>query len=195
MKLLIMQRNLSALTEKLDNASVISIDTETTSTDPMIARLVGISIAVAENDAYYIPIGHLTGEPQLALSMVTGCVKPAFTDQNKLRIGHNQKYDGLVLKQHGLDMQTYSFDTMIAQWLIDPASRHFGLKDMASSYLNIQMTEIEELIGKGKTQISMAQVPVTTAAPYAAADAEVTLRLMPLLKSGLEKVNAIKLIQ
>ena len=186
--------SLRELTGKLQNARVISIDTETTSTDPMIARLVGISIALAENDAFYIPTGHLTGESQIDLSVVLDALKPSFMDQNKLRIGHNQKYDGLVLKQHGLDMRTYSFDTMIAQWLIDPASRHFGLKDMASSYLNIQMTEIEELIGKGKSQISMAQVPVTIAAPYAAADAEVTLRLMPLLKSGLEKVNAIRLL-
>ena len=79
----------------------------------------------------------------------------------------------------------WPFDTMIAEWLIDPASRNLGLKEMAEHYLGAQMTHIEELIGKGKGQISMADVPIAQAAPYAAADAEVTLRLHPILEKRL----------
>ena len=111
------------------------------------------------------------------------------------KAGHNLKYDALVLANHGLMVSPLSFDTMIAEWLTDPASRNLGLKDMADTLLGISMTHIEELIGKGKSQISMDQVPVAAAAPYAAADAEVTLRLIPLLKQKMEKHNCAKIFQ
>lgn len=186
---------LSALVAALDSAAEIALDTETTSTDPMRAGLVGISLAITEGAGYYIPTGHRTGEAQLPLDQVIESLRRAFSDPRKAKIGHNLKYDGLVLSQHGIDAAPYTFDTMIAEWLIDPSSRRLGLKDMAGDYLKASMTHIEELIGKGKSQRSMADVPVETVAPYAAADAEVALRLKPILKARLDQLNTFRLFE
>ncbi len=181
---------LAELQQRLEKAEAIALDTETTSTDPVRAELVGISLAIEPGEGFYIPVGHHTGEAQLALAQIVEALRPALTNPRQVKIGHNLKYDAIVLSQHGLTITPCSFDTMIAEWLIDPASHSLGLKDMADSYLNVSMTHIEELIGKGKAQISMAEVPVETAAPYAAADAEVTLRLKSVLQPRLEERNA-----
>jgi DNA polymerase-1 len=181
---------LSAMLEKIESSPEICFDTETTSTDPMQANLVGISMGLSGGEAYYLPLGHLTGETQLDREMVINALKPYFQDKSKRLVGHNLKYDGLVLTRHGLKPGSYAFDTMIAEWLIDPSSRHLGLKDMADRYLGVQMTRIEELIGSGKNQISMANVPVEKAAPYAAADAQIPLQLMSILQQRMQDQNA-----
>ncbi|MDZ4158166.1 MAG: DNA polymerase I, partial [Anaerolineaceae bacterium] len=173
----------------------IAIDTETTSTDPLRAELVGLSLALQEGEGYYIPVGHHTGEKQLPLQVVIETLRPALTNPKIGKIGHNIKYDSLVLSQHGLKVAPLAFDTMIAGWLIDPSSHNLGLKNMAEHYLSANMTHIEDLIGKGKAQRSMAEVKVDTAAAYAAADAEVTLRLKPMLEKGLQSSNAAGLFQ
>lgn len=184
---------LKELTGALATAGEISFDTETTSTDPLKADLVGISLAVNPGIAYYIPVGHRTGDKQLPIDQVTDALKPFLTNPNVGKIGQNLKYDFLTLAQNGLRTAPLTFDTMLAEWLINPASRNLGLKDMADYYLNVQMTHIEELIGKGKSQRTMAEVPVETAAPYAAADAEIPLHLKPLLTEKMEQVNAKRL--
>lgn len=175
---------LSALKNELASAKMISLDTESSGTDPMRARLVGISLAVKEGEGYYIPVGHMGLTTQLPMEDVISQLTPALSDPKIEKIGHNLKFDALMLSNNGLDVAPLSFDTMLAQWIIDPASR-VGLKEIAAVYLNADMTHIEELIGSGKNQMSMEQVPVSSAAPYAAADAEVCLRLMPILKQKL----------
>jgi len=100
------------------------------------------------------------------------------------------KYDALVFSNYGIDVQPYTFDTMLAGWLVDPSSYSLGLKDMAHDYLGLEMTRIESLIGTGKNQILMSDVSAEKVAPYAAADAVVPLRLMPKLKEALKKNNA-----
>ena len=187
------EKSLLELCEKLKTVREFAVDTETTSTDPMQAELVGVSIAYEEGKGYYLPVGHQTKEPQLPLELVVEHLGPILSDPAIAKIGHNLKYDGLVLSQHGIRVSPYSFDTMIAEWLVYPGSRHLGLKDMADKYLQIQMIHIEELIGKGKSQKSMAEVSVEEVAPYAAADAEVTLRLKPLMAKALREQNAEKL--
>jgi len=187
------EKSLLELCEKLKTTREFALDTETTSTDPMQAQLVGISVAYEEERGYYLPVGHQTQEPQLALELVVEHLGPILSDPEIAKIGHNLKYDGLVLSQHGMEVFPYSFDTMIAEWLAHPGSRHLGLKDMADKHLQIQMIHIEELIGKGKAQKSMAEVSVGDVAPYAAADAEVTLRLKPLMAKALQEQNAEKL--
>jgi DNA polymerase-1 len=184
---------LKTLRNRLEAAPLFALDTETTSTDSLRAELVGISVAVQPAEGYYIPVGHRSGEKQLPLQQVLDALRPAFSNPAIKKIGHNLKYDGVVLAHHGLPVNPYSFDTMIAEWLLDPSSHALGLKDMAESYLKVGMTHIEELIGKGKAQISMAEVPAATVAPYAAADAEVTLRLYEILQKRLEEKNALKL--
>ncbi len=181
---------LAELAERLMQAGRIALDTETTSLDPLRGTLVGVSLATEEGRGYYIPVGHVTGEPQLPLADVLAALRPALVDARKPVAGHNLKYDILALARAGLTPGNLDFDSMLAEFLIDPASRRLGLKDMAEGYLGAAMTHIDALIGKGKNQITMAQVPVTQAAPYAAADAEVVLRLIPLLEKGMEERNA-----
>jgi DNA polymerase-1 len=185
---------LADLKARLEAADIIAVDTETTSTDPLRCRLVGMSLAVQPGEGFYIPVGHVTGEPQLALANVIAAIGPVLADPKKAKVGHNLKYDGMVLKQNGLEITPMTFDTMIAEWLVNPASHNLGLKAMADYYLSISMTHIEELIGKGKSQITMDLVPVAQAAPYAAADAEVSLRLQPVMQKHLEEHNAHQLL-
>ncbi|MBI9044117.1 MAG: DNA polymerase I [Anaerolineaceae bacterium] len=185
--------SLSKLEKALSQTDLISFDTETTSTDPIQADLVGISIATQPDEGYYIPIGHLTEDDQLPLEKVFASLHPFFTNPEIRLIGHNIKYDGLVLSMHGLTPASYSFDTMIAEWLTNPASRNLGLKSMSEIYLNINMTNIDELIGKGKKQITMAQVPIEKAAPYAVADAVIPLQLMPILEKKMDSLQATSL--
>ena len=186
---------LEQLRERLAQAEIIAFDTETTSTDQMQAELVGISLAVEAGEGYYIPIGHTTGdEAQLPISEVIEALRGPLTDPEIPKAGHNLKYDFVVLARYGLRANPLSFDTMIAEWLTNPSSRNLGLKNLAWVRQGIQMTSIEELIGKGKKQITMAQVPIPKAAAYAAADAEVVLRLIPELQSELRERNAAPLL-
>ncbi|HZW03551.1 MAG TPA: DNA polymerase I [Anaerolineaceae bacterium] len=186
---------LQTLQRQLESARAISLDTETTSTDPLRAELVGISLATEPGRGIYIPVGHRTGEAQLPVSDVLAALTPALTNPRIPKIGHNLKYDGQVLANVGLQVRPYSFDTMIAEWVVDPSGRNLGLKDMAAHYLDIRMTHIEDLIGKGRNQLSMADVAVSQAAPYAAADAEVTLRLHEVLLKRLEDCQATTLFE
>lgn len=187
------QEKLDTLLSALNSAQTISLDTETTSTDPFSAGLVGISLAVEEGKPFYIPVGHLTGENQLPLSRLSNALSPVLGDPQKAIIGHNLKFDAEVLKQAGIGLRNLAFDTMIAAWCISPDSRHLGLKDMAEERLGLLMTHIEELIGKGKNQINMAEVPVQKTADYAGADADVPLKLKPQLENDLIKHNAEKI--
>ena len=177
---------LEALVKDLETAPVISLDTETTSTDEMTAALVGISLAVKDGQAYYIPVGHNAGM-QLPLEVVLSALRGPLSDARIPKIGHNLKYDFIMLARHGLRAAPLGFDTMIAEWVLDPASRNLGLKNLAAARLGESMTHIEALIGAGKNQRSMAQVAIADAAPYAAADAETTLRLKPLLEAELKR--------
>jgi DNA polymerase-1 len=180
----------------LAKASMIAFDTETTSTDPMRADLVGISLSLQEGEGYYIPTGHkLEGSANLDTNEVIAKLRAALTDTGIKKAGHNIKYDYLVLLRQGLVVSPLSFDTMIAGFLIDPASRSLGLKSMARDYLGLEMTNIEELIGSGRNQIDMAHVPIESAAVYAAADAEATLRLVPLLSRELNRQHAMGLFE
>ncbi len=185
---------LQEMVNQLSAARHISFDTETTSTDQMRAELVGISLSVEPGQGYYIPVGHTSGQ-QLPLETVIEALRGPMTDERIPKVGHNIKYDWVMLKRYGLTVGPLGFDTMIAEWLTDPASRNLGLKNLAWVRQGIQMTHIEELIGKGKKQITMAEVPIEAAADYAAADAEVTLRLLPELERELEKCQATDLMQ
>ena len=179
-------RSLADCAAVLESASWISFDTETTSTDEMTANLVGISLAVEAGRGYYIPVGHAAGK-QLPLEQVISALRAPLTDARIPKIGHHLKYDFIMLARYGIRVAPLTFDTMVAEWVLDPGSRNLGLKNMAAVRLGEAMTHIEELIGSGKNQRSMAQVLIAEAAPYAAADAETTLRLMPLLETELKR--------
>lgn len=184
---------LEKVVNKLNTAGIISFDTESTSTDPMKADLVGISLAIDPNEGYYIPVGHIQGE-QLPLQTVLEALRKPLTNPSIPKIGHNIKYDVVLLERYGLHVAPISFDTMVAEWLVNPTSRNLGLKNLAWVRQNIKMTHIEDLIGKGKKQISMAEVDIQQAAAYAADDACVVLRLKPELEKELESAGAAHLM-
>lgn len=188
------EAKLASLVERLRSADRISFDTETTSTDPMQAELVGISLAIEEGNAYYIPVGHSAGA-QLPKMKVLDALRLAFTDEKIRKIGHNLKYDCLMMLNNGLRVSPMSFDTMVAAWLIEPDSHRLGLKRMAESELNVSMTEIVELIGSGKKQLTMDQVAIEDVAPYAGADAEIPLRLEKLLRDRLGKNDLLRVFE
>lgn len=182
------EEKLEELARKLINAEVIAFDTETTSTEEMRAEIVGISLSIQERQGYYIPINHSTGD-NLPIKTVIQALTPSMTSPKIGKVAHNAKYDFIILARYGLAVAPLTFDTMLAEFIADPASRNLGLKNLAAYRLGEEMTPIEALIGKGKKQISMAEVAVDAAAAYAAADAENTLRLMPLLEKELKRVN------
>ncbi|HNC88529.1 MAG TPA: DNA polymerase I [Anaerolineales bacterium] len=184
---------LGALKNELTRAKVISFDTETTSTEEVTAELVGISLAVKEGHGYYIPVGHVSGN-NLEIKKVIAALTPAMTDSKIGKVAHNAKYDYIMLARYGLVISPLTFDTMLAEFIVDPSSRNLGLKNLSEYRLGEEMTHIEELIGKGKKQISMAEVAIESVANYAAADAETTLRLMPIMQKELQRVNGTKLL-
>ncbi len=187
------KKKLADLVKELGKASVISFDTETTSTEEMRAEMVGISLAIKEGEGYYIPVGHKAGT-NLPLEQVLDALKGPLTDPKIGKIAHNAKYDYIVLARQGLRVSPLTFDTMLAEFIINPGSHNMGLKNLAFAKLGEEMTHIEDLIGKGKKQITMDQVAIESAAPYAVADAEFTLRLLPIQREDLKRVNGEKLL-
>jgi DNA polymerase-1 len=178
------ENKLEELVSTLEKAKQISFDTETTSTDQMQASLVGISLATDTDGGFYVPVGHLKSEDeQLPKEVVMQALQPLLENSAIPKVGHNIKYDAVLLARNGINVTPLSFDTMLAEWLINPTSRSLGLKNLAWVRLDFKMTEIEELIGKGKKQRSMAEVGIEEVADYASDDAVVPL----LLKTELEK--------
>jgi len=177
---------LEELVNRLNVADGIVWDVETTSTDQMQAKLVGIALAVNDEEGFYIPVGHEDGV-QLPLDTVIEALRPPLTNPDIPKYAHNASYDIVVMKRYGIEVSPVTFDTMIAEWVRDPISRFLGLKNLARQYLGIQMTEIDVLLGKGKKQITMDQVAIDRAAPYAAADAVITYQAFNFLHDQLHQ--------
>lgn len=164
----------------------LAIDTESDGIDPIRARLVGISLATTASEAAYLPIGHTDGTPQLDLATIKHCLGPGLADPAQPKIAHHAKYDLLLLERHGLPVQGLVFDSMIAAYLLSASS--VGLKELAFRELGREMTPIEALIGpRGKNQLTMDQVPVAQAAPYAGDDAASTFALAEILRPRLRE--------
>lgn len=190
---------LQVLVSSLRHAGSFAIDTETTSDDPWHADLVGISLAIAPGEAYYIPVGHIATlenpDPgtQLPLSYVLEQLRPILEDAAIGKYMHNSKYDMLVFSRASVTMRGLAFDSMVGAYLVNPGQRGLGLKDQAFQRLNIVMTPISQLIGTGSKAKSMAQVPIRAAADYAGADADMTLRLVAPLQEELRHLKLIDL--
>ena len=182
-----------ALARALNAAKFITFDVETTSTDPMRAALVGIALSVKEGEGFYIPVGHQEGV-QLPLEAIISNLQSPLTNPKIPKYGHNLKYDYEVLARYGLAAAPLAFDTMLGEWLSDPGSHSLGLKKLAFVRLGIEMTEISELIGTGKKQITMDAVPIEQAAPYAVGDVDMTTRLVPILQKELEEKGQTQLL-
>jgi DNA polymerase-1 len=180
-------KDLDKLVKRLSAAKTFAFDTETTSLNPMAARLVGLSFSPAAGEAYYIPVGHVGLDPvgQLPLEQVIARLKPLLEDKKLAKLAHNGKYDMTVLAECGVTVQNLSFDSMIAAYLLGEKS--MGLKNLAFARLAIEMTPIAELIGAGAKRVPMSQVEIARAADYASADADMTLRLAELFGPELKE--------
>ncbi|MCE2471276.1 MAG: DNA polymerase I [Anaerolineae bacterium] len=192
------EAQLNELVQALMGAEMIAFDTETTSIDQMSADLVGIALAVDEKRGYYLPVGHRVvggeGQPdmfaqpvgeQLPLATVLDALRAPLEDPKIPKTAHNAVYDLMIMQRYGINVAPIAFDTMLAEWVQNPISKFLGLKALVAQTLDIQMTEISDLLGKGKNQLSMDMVEIDAAAPYAAADATMTYCLVEPLRKGL----------
>jgi len=177
------------------SAGLVAFDTETVDIAPNDPELVGISLACAPDAAWYIPTGHeMLAAPagQLPLDDVRRVLAPLFADAAIAKVAHNAKYDLRVLRLHGFVVHGLVSDTMIVAHLVDAERDSIGLKSLSLGLLGIPMTPITELIGTGRGQISMAQVPVERVVPYACADADCTLQLHHTLAPALHALEPVE---
>jgi len=167
-----------------------AFDTETTSLDYRIAEMVGFSVAFNANDAYYIPLAHdYEGAPeQLNRETILAQIKPILEDVSVEKIGHHLKYDAHILHNHGIELQGWYFDTMLASYVLNSVATRHGMDDVARVYLSHLTTTYEQVAGKGVKQKTFNQIEIETAAHYAAEDAHVTYRLYEVLSKKLKAV-------
>ena len=193
-ELILTEEQLDSWLKRLEAAEEFALDTETTSTDPMQARLVGISFACEPGVAAYVPFGHttLSNSEQLSKELVLTRLRPMLEDPKLRKVGQHFKYDSLVFQQAGIDFQGIAHDTQLESFVLNSSATRHNMDDMAKHYLNIDTTTYEQVAGRGKKQISFAEVELETASQYAAEDADVTLRLHRHLSPLLEREEGLK---
>ena len=164
---------------RLEKAELFAIDTETTSLDYMQARLVGLSLAVAPGEAAYLPLAHdYQGAPrQLDQAAVLERLRPLLEDPGRPKVGQNLKYDLTILARHGVALAGLRYDTMLESYVLDATATRHDMDSLARKYLDYRTTAYHQVAGKGRNQLSFDQIPLDQAAPYAAEDADITLRL------------------
>ena len=174
---------------QLQAAPLFAFDTETTSLDYMEARVVGVSFAIEPGKAAYVPFGHdyLGAPTQLTEQQVLGKLKPLLEDPARLKVGQNLKYDRNVLQNHGIDLQGIAFDTMLESYVLNSTASRHDMDSLASKYLGVETISFEDIAGKGAKQLTFNQIELEQAAPYAAEDADITLRLHQTLWGELSK--------
>lgn len=192
---------LDRLVQEMRTAKVMAVDTETTDVRPMFAELVGISLCAEAGVAYYVPIGHsppdlealMEGSDETATDFAPAtalsALKPLLEDASIGKIGHNIKYDSIVLQQAGITLAGVVMDTMVASYLTDPSRLRHNLDDLSLHYLNHRKIPISEIIGVGAKSITFDHAPINKAAEYACEDADMTFRLAEVLTPLLEKAG------
>ena len=178
---------------KLEAAELFAFDTETTSLDYMVAAVVGVSFAVEPGAAAYVPLAHdYPGAPnQLSRDAVLEALKPLLEDAETAKVGQHLKYDANVLANHGITLRGIHDDTMLESYILDAAGSRHDLDTLALKYLGQRTIHFEDIAGKGAKQLTFNQVPIEQAAPYAAEDAEVTLRLHQMLSEKLNQTPSL----
>jgi len=173
------QNELNQWLSKIAKAELVAVDTETTSLDYMKAELVGVSVAVEPGQAAYIPFGHdyLGAPEQLDKDSILEQLKPLLEDPSIKKVGQNLKYDMSVLAQHGIRLQGIAFDTMLESYVFDSVATRHDMDSLAEKYLEETCISFSDVAGKGAAQLTFNQVALEQAGPYAAEDADITLRL------------------
>ncbi len=184
------QADLQSLVDTLKKATILAFDTETTSTNPRDAEPVGYSFAWGEGQAAYIPLRAPASDGTiLSLQTVNEAIAPVMLDPFIRKVGQNIKFDMIVLRNQGIDVRGILCDTMVADYLVDPGQRNHNLDDLSKRRLKHETITIAQLIGTGKQQLCMDQVPLPLITDYASEDADVPWRLAPLLLNELEELN------
>ena len=186
-------KELEALLDRLSRAEIAAIDTETTSLNYMQAEIVGISVAIVSNEAYYIPLMHeYDGVPnQLDREYVLQKLKPWLEDKEAKKIGHNLKYDSHIFANHGIELNGTDFDSMLESYVLNSTATRHNLNAVAKRYLNLDTTSYEDVAGKGAKQIGFNQVNLEDAIHYAAEDADVSFQLHQTLHPKLMEINSL----
>ncbi|MGD9306849.1 MAG: DNA polymerase I [Desulfobacterales bacterium] len=188
---------LGDLIGRLESAKIFALDTETTSTNPMMAKIVGLSFALTPHEAFYIPCGHnyLGAPQQLKLSEVLNRLKAVLANPDIQKVGQNIKYDWMVLARHGVELAGVTFDTMLASYLLNPSKRAHNLDQIALDFLGHKTITYEEVAGKGKKAVLFSEVPLEKAVPYACEDADITLMAKDALAPRLKEIGLTKLLK
>lgn len=187
------EKELDTLAKKLKQTKSFAFDTETDSLNEINANLVGMSFSFTKGEAYYIPVGHKEGT-QLNKERVLRSLRPVLEDKGIGKVGHNIKYDYIVLKKYGVTISPVTFDTMVGAYLINPVARALKLDELAFAELGLEMVKISELIGSGKDEITFDAVDIEKAKIYACEDADVTWRLYEHLAADLKKSDLLELM-
>lgn len=178
--------------QALETSSVICVDTETTSLDAIRAKIVGIALAIDPAHPAYIPLAHDEPTPQLPIDTVLKALKPLLENPNIQKIGQNLKYDYNVFKNHGVTLQGIAYDTMLESYLLNSSAGRHDMDSLALKYLGYKTIHFEDIAGVGLKQLRFNQIPIHQAAPYAAEDAEITLKLhhtlFPMMDEKLRRV-------
>ncbi len=186
---------LAWLVGELGRQKSFSFDTETTSVSPRFAEIVGYSFSWEDCRAFYVPVRAPAGDPQLDPTETLEALRAVLENPAIAKVGQNLKYDMVVLRSAGAELAGAAFDTMVASYLLDAGERNHNLDELAQRYLHHQTTKISELIGSGKTQKRMDEVPLAQITHYAAEDADIAWRLRPMLRPRLEAAKLDKLFE
>ena len=184
----------NAWLEKINDADLVAVDTETTSLDYMAAEVVGLSLSVAPGEAAYIPVAHdYPGAPdQLPRTEVFEKLKNFLENPKQSKVGHHLKYDAHVLARHGIQLQGMAFDSMLESYVLNSVATRHDMDSVARLYLGRETIHYEDVAGKGAKQLTFNQIDLETAAPYAAEDADITLQLHGTLWSKLGEIESLR---
>ena len=190
---LLIEADLNRWMEKLKQAKLFALDTETDNLDYMAANLVGISFALENGEAAYLPLqlGYLGAPKTLEKTTALTLLKPVLENPSIQKVGQNFKYDLTIFARNGIDVQGVAFDTMLESYVLNSTGRH-NMDDLAKRYLGHQTISFEEIAGKGKNQLTFNQIPLEQAAEYAAEDADVTMKLQQVLWEKLSKEPSLE---
>ena len=190
---LLTEADLNRWVEKLKQAKLFALDTETDNLDYMAANLVGISFALENGEAAYLPLqlDYLGAPKTLEKTTALSLLKPVLENPAIQKVGQNFKYDLTIFARNGIDVQGVAFDTMLESYVLNSTGRH-NMDDLAKRYLGHQTISFEEIAGKGKNQLTFNQIPLEKAAEYAAEDADVTMKLQQVLWEKLSKEPTLK---
>ena len=188
------QAELDEWVQRLHTAEIFAFDTETTSLDYMEARVVGVSFAVEAGEAAYVPLAHdyLGAPAQLDRDAVLAQLRPLLEDPEQFKVGQNLKYDASVLANHGITLRGIRFDTMLESYVLDSTATRHDMDSLALKYLGQKTIHFEDIAGKGAKQLTFNQIKVEEAGPYAAEDADITLRLHQALWPKLEAEDSLR---